>query len=149
MVNKVILVGRLGGDPDIRYVPSGSAVATVSLATSEKWKDRETGEKVERTEWHRLVFWNKLAEIVGEYLTKGSLIYVEGSLHTRSWETDDGVKKYATDVKVREMKMLGSKNSGSSEFRSGGAYEPPPSGGAPAFGGDSSGDDVPDDDIPF
>ncbi len=139
MLNKVMLIGRLGQDPEVKYTESGAAVATFSMATSENWKDK-AGEKQERTEWHRCVAWNRLAEIIGEYLEKGKLIYVEGSIHTRSWETDEGEKKYATDIKVRQMKMLPSGGGqGNDEYRKGGAYEPPES-GAPAPG---------DDDIPF
>lgn len=106
-INKVILVGNLGADPEVKYMPSGGAVTNVSIATTDSWKDKSTGEKRENTEWHRVVFFNRLAEIAGEYLRKGSQIYVEGNLRARSWE-DNGVKKYSTEIVVREMQMLGS-----------------------------------------
>jgi len=114
-INKVILVGNLGQDPEVKYMPSGGAVTNLSIATTDSWKDKATGEKRENTEWHRVVFFNRLAEIAGEYLRKGSQIYVEGSLRTRSWE-DNGVKKYSTEIVAREMQMLGSKGGGSSDF---------------------------------
>ncbi len=107
-VNKVILVGNCGGDPETRFLPSGGAVANVTLATSETWKDKNTGQQQEKTEWHRVVFFNRLAEIVGEYVKKGSKIYIEGSLRTRSWE-QDGVKRYATEIVAAEMQMLDSR----------------------------------------
>jgi single-strand DNA-binding protein len=107
-VNKVILVGNCGGDPESRFLPSGGAVANVTMATSETWKDKSTGQAQERTEWHRVVFFNRLAEIVGEYVKKGSKIYIEGSLRTRSWE-QDGVKRYATEIVASEMQMLDSR----------------------------------------
>lgn len=107
-VNKVILVGRLGKDPEVRYTPSGAAVANFSLATSEEWKDKNTGEKQERTEWHRIVAWRRLGEICGEYLHKGSQIYIEGRLQTRDWEDRDGNKRYTTEVIAQNMQMLDS-----------------------------------------
>lgn len=107
-VNKIILVGRLGKDPEIRYTPSGAAVANFTVATSEEWKDKETGERQERTEWHRIVAWRRLGEICGEYLHKGSQVYVEGRLQTRSWEDRDGNKRYTTEVIAQTMQMLGS-----------------------------------------
>lgn len=107
-VNKVILVGNCGGDPEMRNLPSGGAVANVTLATSETWKDKNTGQPQEKTEWHRVVFFNRLAEIVGEYVKKGSKLYIEGSLRTRSWE-QDGVKRYATEIVAGEMQMLDSR----------------------------------------
>lgn len=112
-VNKVILVGNLGQDPDVRYMPNGNAVANVSLATSDSWKDKNTGEQQERTEWHRVVFFNRLAEIVEQYVKKGSKLYVEGRLQTRSWE-QDGVKRYTTEIVASEMQMLDSRGGGSS-----------------------------------
>jgi single-strand DNA-binding protein len=112
-INKVILVGNVGKDPEVRYMPNGDAVANVSVATSETWKDKSSGEQQERTEWHRIVFYQRLAEIVAEYVKKGSKIYVEGSLRTRSWE-QDGVKRYATEIIANEMQML----DGRSEDRS-------------------------------
>jgi single-strand DNA-binding protein len=107
-VNKVILVGRLGRDPEIRYTPSGAAVANFSVATSEEWRDKDSGEKQERTEWHRIVAWRRLGEICGEYLRKGSQVYIEGRLQTRSWEDRDGNKRYTTEVIAQNMQMLDS-----------------------------------------
>ena len=114
-INKVILVGNLGQDPEVKYMPSGGAVTNLSIATTDTWKDKATGEKRENTEWHRVVFFNRLAEIAGEYLRKGSQVYIEGNLRTRSWE-DNGVKKYSTEIVAREMQMLGSKGGGSSDY---------------------------------
>jgi len=104
-VNKVILIGNLGADPDLRYTPSGTAVCNARLATNESYTD-QSGQLIERTEWHNLVFWGKLAELCGQYLKKGSRIYVEGSLQTRSWEDKEGVTRYTTEIKVRDMMML-------------------------------------------
>ena len=106
-VNKVILVGRLGKDPEVRYTPNGVAIANFSIATSEEWKDKDTGEKQERTEWHRIVAWRRLGEICGEYLHKGSQIYIEGRLQTRDWEDRDGNKRYTTEIVAQNMQMLG------------------------------------------
>lgn len=111
-VNKVILIGNSGADPEVRYLPSGSAVANISLATSESWKDKQTGEANERTEWHRVVFFSRLAEIVGEYVRKGSKIYVEGSLRTRKWQDKNGQDRYTTEIVASEMQLLDSKGSG-------------------------------------
>ncbi|MEE9287925.1 MAG: single-stranded DNA-binding protein, partial [Gammaproteobacteria bacterium] len=111
-INKVILIGNLGNDPETRYTPSGSAVATVSLATSASWRDKETGDQQERTEWHRIVFFGRLAEIVGEYLRKGSQIYVEGRLQTRKWQDNEGKDRYTTEIVANEMQMLGSRSGG-------------------------------------
>ena len=108
-VNKVILIGNLGNDPDIRYTASGAAVANISLATAETWRDKETGDQQERTEWHRIVFFGRLAEIVGEYLKKGSQIYVEGRLQTRKWQDKEGNDRYTTEIVANEMQMLGSR----------------------------------------
>src|SRR3990167_867774 len=105
-VNKVILIGNLGADPEARYTPSGSAVVTVNIATSTSWKDKQSGETQERTEWHRVVFFNRLAEIVNEYLRKGSKVYVEGSLRTRKWTDKNNVEKYTTEIIADEMQML-------------------------------------------
>lgn len=116
-VNKVILIGNLGGDPEVRYFPSGDAVANAMLATSETWKDRQTGEQREATEWHRLIFPGRLGEIAGEYLRKGSKIFVEGSLKTRKWTDKEGVDRYTTEIRVREMQMLDGKR-GSEESAS-------------------------------
>ena len=111
-VNKVILVGRLGKDPETRYMTNGEAVTNATLATSENWKDK-SGEKQEKTEWHNLVFYRRLAEIAGEYLKKGSQVYVEGKLQTRKWQDKEGRDRYTTDIVVNEMQMLGSKSGGS------------------------------------
>lgn len=106
-LNKVIIIGNLGRDPETRYMPSGDCMTTITVATTETWKDKQTGDKKEATEWHRISFFGKLAEIAGQYLKKGSQVYVEGSLRTREYTDKDGVKKYATDIKASEMKMLG------------------------------------------
>lgn len=108
-VNKVILVGNLGKDPEVRYSPDGKAVTNVTMATSETWKDKTTGEKQERTEWHRVVFFSRLAEIAGEYLKKGAQIYVEGRLQTRKWQDKEGKDRYTTEIVANEMQMLGSR----------------------------------------
>ena len=118
-VNKVILVGNVGGDPEVRYMPSGGAVTNLTLATSESWKDKQTGQPQERTEWHRVVFFNRLAEIAGEYVRKGSKLYVEGSLRTRQWD-QDGVKRYTTEIVASEMQMLDSRQGG----QQGGGFAP-------------------------
>jgi single-strand DNA-binding protein len=110
-VNKVILIGNLGGDPEIKQISSGATVANVTLATNESWTDK-SGQKQERTEWHRLVFWNKLAEIVGQYLKKGSKIYCEGRLQTRQWENKEGAKMYTTEISVTDMQMLDGRGDG-------------------------------------
>lgn len=133
-VNKAILVGRLGKDPETRYMTSGEAVTNVSLATSERYKNK-SGEKQERTEWHNLVFYRRLAEIAGEYLNKGSLIYVEGRIQTRKWQDKEGKDRYTTEIVVNEMKMLGSKaddSSGRSESSSGHTQDAPAQRQAPA-----------------
>ena len=108
-VNKVILIGRLGKDPEVKYMPSGDAVCNFSIATSESWKDKNSGEKVEKTEWHNIVIFKKLAEIAGEYLRKGSVVYIEGKLKTRKYQAKDGTDRYATEIEAREMQMLGGK----------------------------------------
>lgn len=116
-VNKVILIGNLGADPEVRYTPSGSAVANVTVATSSSWRDKQSGEMQDRTEWHRVVFFNRLAEIVGEYLHKGSKVYVEGGLRTRKWQDKSGVDRYTTEIIANEMHMLdsrGAQNNGAS-----------------------------------
>ncbi len=149
-VNKVILIGRLGKDPETRYMTSGEAVTNATLATSENWKDK-SGEKQEKTEWHNLVFYRRLAEIAGEYLKKGSQIYVEGKLQTRKWQTKEGQDRYTTEIVVNEMTMLGGKSSGSGSFE---VVENKPassSGGAPAKSAPAAKGsfDNFDDDIPF
>lgn len=111
-INKVILIGHLGGDPEVRYMPNGNAVATISLATTEAWKDKQTGEKQERTEWHRVVCFNRLGEIVGEYLRKGSKLYVEGSLRTRKWQDQQGQDRYTTEIVAADIQMLDGKGAG-------------------------------------
>jgi len=119
-INKVILVGNLGQDPEVKYTAGGAAVTTLSLATSESWKDKDTGQDQEKTEWHRVVLWRRLAEIAGEYLKKGSKVYIEGQLQTRKWE-QDGQTRYTTEVVGRDMQFLDSKGSTSSDSSS--AYE--------------------------
>ncbi|MCG8533798.1 MAG: single-stranded DNA-binding protein [Pseudomonadales bacterium] len=111
-VNKVILVGNLGQEPETRYMPNGGAVTNISIATSETWKDKSSGQMQERTEWHRVVFFNKLAEIAGEYLKKGSKVYVEGALRTRKWQDQSGSDRYTTEIVANEMQMLDAKGSG-------------------------------------
>lgn len=111
-INKVIIIGRLGQDPEMRHMPSGGAVTNLSIATSETWKDKDSGENQERTEWHRVVFFNRLAEIAGEYLKKGSKAYIEGSLRTRSWEDKNGVERYITEIIAKELQVMDSKNGG-------------------------------------
>lgn len=111
-VNKVILVGNLGNDPETRYLPSGGAVTNITIATSESWKDKQTGEAQERTEWHKVVFFNQLAEIAGKYLKKGSKVYIEGSLRTRKWQDQAGQDRWTTEIVAGEMQMLDSRNAG-------------------------------------
>ena len=159
-VNKVILVGNLGKDPEVRYLPSGDAVANITLATSSKYKSK-TGEMVEETEWHRVTFFGKLAEIVGQYLKKGRSVYVEGRIKTRKYTDKDGVEKYATDIIANEMQMLGGREGGgepSGGDDDGASYSraPAPARAAPAArpaptaaAKPSSGFDDMDDDIPF
>lgn len=113
-VNKVILIGNLGKDPEVRYMPSGKAVANVTIATNEVWKDRNTGEKQERTEWHNVVFYSPQAEVVGQYLRKGSSVFVEGRLQTRKWQDKNGQDRYTTEIVATEMKMLGGRGAGGS-----------------------------------
>ena len=150
-VNKVILVGRLGKDPETRYMTSGEAVTNATLATSENWKDKN-GEKQERTEWHNLVFYRRLGEIAGEYLRKGSQIYVEGKIQTRKWQDKEGKDRYTTEIVVNEMKMLGSKSSGGSfevvENQSAPARSAPAAKPAAAEPAKGNFDNF-DDDIPF
>ena len=115
-VNKVILVGNCGKDPETRYMPSGGAVTNISIATSESWKDKQSGETKERTEWHNIVFFNRLGEIAGEYLKKGSQIYVEGSLRTRKWQDKSGQDRYTTEIVANEMQMLGGRSGGGDSY---------------------------------
>jgi single-strand DNA-binding protein len=158
-VNKVILVGNLGRDPETRYMPDGGAVTNVSIATTESWKDKTSGEKQEKTEWHRVAFFGKLAEIAGEYLKKGSQVYVEGRLQTRKWQDKDGADRYTTEIVADRMQMLGSRQGmggGAGGERegagAGGGGGERPSGSAPAKPAASKGggkfDDF-EDDIPF
>lgn len=152
-VNKVILIGNLGNDPDIRYTAGGAAVANISLATAESWRDKESGEQQERTEWHRIVFFGRLAEIVGEYLRKGSQVYVEGRLQTRKWQDKEGHDRYTTEIVANEMQMLGSKGGGSSNYEPAPQSQPrqnntPEPQAAPAPAPSAAADDF-DDDIPF
>ena len=155
-VNKAIIVGNLGKDPEIRYMTNGDAVANVTIATTESWKDKATGEKKELTEWHRVVFRNKLAEIVGQYLKKGSAVYIEGRIRTRKWQDKEGQERYTTEIEAREMQMLGGRSSaasssdGESEYGGSMPSSPAPSasrGPAPAKKAPSF-EDM-DDDIPF
>jgi single-strand DNA-binding protein len=112
MLNKVTLIGNLGADPEVRYMPAGGAVANITVATTFRWKDKQSGERKEKTEWHRVVFFNRLAEIVGEYLRKGSQVYVEGRLQTRKWQDQSGQDRYTTEIVATEMNMLGSRSGG-------------------------------------
>ena len=154
-INKVILVGNLGDDPETRYTPSGTAITTIRIATSESWKDKQTGEQQERTEWHRVKFFGRLAEVAGEYLKKGGQVYVEGRLRTEEYEKD-GVKRWSTDIVADEMQMLGSRGgeggmSGGGERRERGPARGPQS--APAHSTPASAppvnDNFDDDEIPF
>jgi single-strand DNA-binding protein len=165
-VNKVILVGNLGKDPEIRYTPSGSAVANITIATSDQWKDKHTGEQQERTEWHRVVFFNRLAEVVGEYVKKGQQIYVEGRIQTRKWQDQSGQDRWTTEIVANEMQMLGGRGSGSDQGmdqsapppqqrptpqqqgQGGGQQNSPEKAPAPASTQGGAFDDF-DDDIPF
>ena len=157
-VNKVILIGRLGKDPEVRYMPNGEAVANVTIATSDRWKDKNSGQMQERTEWHNLVFYRRQAEVAGEYLRKGSQIYVEGRLQTRKWQTKEGQDRYTTEVIVNEMTMLGGKDGCGSENNQSAqttqeykpsepAYSQPANHGRQAGGGAAGGFDS--QDIPF
>ena len=153
-VNKVILIGNLGKDPEVRYAPSGSAICNVTLATSRQWKDKTSGEKQEETEWHRVVFYDRLAEIAGEYLKKGRPVYVEGRLKTRKWTDKEGVEKYTTEIVASEMQLLGSREGAGGDDAGGGqrsapAARPPASRPAATAPKSATGFDNMDDDIPF
>lgn len=166
-VNKVILIGNIGQDPEVRYTPGGSAITNISVATSETWKDKQTGQPQERTEWHRVVFFNRLAEIAGEYLRKGSKVYIEGSLRTRKWQDQQGQDRYTTEIVANEMQMLDSRGgmeasspsaSSSSYGDYGSAPSAPPASNRPAPGNNPRSAppaqqapdfDGFDDDIPF
>ena len=147
-INKVILIGNLGRDPEIRYMPNGGAVANLALATSESWKDKSTGEQQERTEWHRVVLYRRLAEVAGEYLKKGSKIYIEGKLQTRKWQDNQGQDRYTTEIIGNEMQMLDSRGGGAGSFAGNNSGV-----SSPANQYSSGPDPVPagdfDDDIPF
>ena len=150
-INKVILIGNLGADPETRYMPSGGAVTNLRLATSENWKDKNTGEMQERTEWHRVVLFGKLAEIAAEYVRKGSKVYIEGRLQTRQWQDKEGRDNYSTEIVANDMQMLDSRGGGAPPGTSegGGGYGAPRGGGgsAPSQPGPDSGGW--DDDVPF
>lgn len=142
-VNKVILIGRFGQDPEVKYTPSGVAVANFSIATSEQWTDKDTGEKKEKTEWHSIVAWRKQAELMGEYFGKGSEIYIEGRLETRSWEPEDGIKRYKTEVIMTNFAFTGGSRSGGGQSR---REEPGSHVGSkvpPGFGQGAEDDDIP------
>jgi single-strand DNA-binding protein len=152
-INKVILIGNLGQDPEVKFMPNGNAVTNVTIATSESWKDKNTGEQVDKTEWHRVVFFRRLAEIVGEYLKKGSKVYIEGKLQTRKWQDKDGNDRYTTEIVANEMQMLDSRGGGgdfkpSSNQASSNQSSGQPSSQAPATAPAGGFDDF-DDDIPF
>jgi len=151
-VNKVIIIGNLGQDPEVKYMPNGNAVANVTVATSESWKDKNTGEQVDKTEWHRVVFFRRLAEIVGEYLKKGSKVYIEGKLQTRKWQDKNGADHWTTEIIASEMQMLDSRGGGSSDFNQNQSQDQGMAGGQQS----SSSQAAPapmnndfDDDIPF
>jgi single-strand DNA-binding protein len=152
-INKVILVGNLGRDPEVRYTPSGAAVANLAVATSESWKDKQTGEQQERTEWHRVVMFNRLGEIAGEYLKKGSKVYIEGKLQTRKWQDNSGQDRYTTEIVANEMQMLDSKGGGgmggANEFDQTAAASRPAASKSEAPAAQKGAFDDFDDDIPF
>ncbi|MCU0970090.1 MAG: single-stranded DNA-binding protein [Rubrivivax sp.] len=155
-VNKVILIGNLGRDPEVRYAPSGAAICNVTIATSRNWKDKTSGERQEETEWHRVVFYDRLAEIAGEYLKKGRPVYVEGRLKTRKWTDKEGVEKYTTEIIADQMQLLGSREGGGGAMgeegggapRSAPAARPAPAASRPPAKSSTGFDDM-DDDIPF
>jgi single-strand DNA-binding protein len=152
-INKVILVGNLGADPETRYMPSGKAVSNIRIATSESWRDKQTGDQQERTEWHSVVLYDKLGEIAAEYLRKGSQVYIEGSIRTRKWQDKEGKDRFTTEIIARDMQMLGGRGGAQGGVGSGGGSggesrsRPPASDdrGAPPGGGEGGFDD----DIPF
>lgn len=152
-VNKVILVGNLGRDAELRYTPGGAAVANFSIATTETWTDKNSGERREQTEWHRVVLWGKQAETLNEYLKKGRQIYVEGRLQTRQWDDRDGNKRYTTEVRSDRLVLLGGRRDDAGGGRQGGPYKEPESshspGADPDSGGGGGGADLTEDDIPF
>lgn len=136
MLNKVTLIGRLGADPEVKYMPSGGAVTNIGLATTRRWKDRQSGERRDETEWHRVTFFNRIAEIAGEYLRKGSLIYIEGRIRTRKWQDQNGQDRYTTEIIAEQMQMLDSKSGGTGNFNdnqnSNAAYSTPNPAPAPS-----------------
>ena len=143
-INKVILIGHLGKDPEVRYTQGGQAVATLSVATSESWLDKASGEKKERTEWHRVVLWGKAAENAGKYLTKGRQVYVDGKIQTREWQDKEGQKRFTTEIVGQEIQFLGG---GTAPGAAGGSHGESEPSGAPVGGGGAG--KIPDDDIPF
>ena len=148
-VNKVILVGNLGRDPEMKYTASGAAIANVTIATSESWNDKQTGEKVEKTEWHRVVAFQRLAEIMGEYLKKGSQVYIEGKLQTRKWQDQNGQDRYTTEVVANDMQMLGSRGGDAGGASQGGGFRQKPQAQQAATPANTGGGGFDDDDIPF
>jgi single-strand DNA-binding protein len=148
-INKVILVGNLGADPETRYTASGSAITNIRIATTEAWKDKTSGEQQERTEWHRVVFFNRLAEIAGEYLHKGSQVYVEGTLRTRKWQDQGGQDRYSTEVVANEMQMLGSRGGDNPERSSQGGGFRDSQHSAQRVADAPADDGFAEDDIPF
>jgi len=142
-INKVIIVGNLGGDPETRYMPSGSAVTNLTVATNESWKDKQTGEQKDRTEWHKVAMFNRLAEVAAEYLRKGSQVYIEGKLRTRKWQDKSGQDRWTTEIIADEMQMLGGRGGGGS------APMNSSSDSAPSSAPPQAGPDDFDDDIPF
>jgi single-strand DNA-binding protein len=153
-INKVILIGNLGADPETRAMPSGTTVANLRVATSESWRDKQTGEQQERTEWHRVALFGRLAEIAGEYLRKGSQVYIEGSLRTRKWQDKQGNERYSTEIVGNELQMLGGRGGGGAGMGAGAAPAGAASAGTPSYaeesaGGGSSRSEEFDDDIPF
>jgi single-strand DNA-binding protein len=147
-INKVILIGNLGQDPEVRYMPNGGAVCNISVATSETWKDKNTGENQERTEWHRVVMFRRLAEIAGEYLKKGSKVYLEGRLQTRKWQDQQGQDRYTTEIIADQMQMLDSRG-GSADFAGGGQQQAAPQGQPSGGSAPAPTDGGFEDDIPF
>ncbi len=150
-INKVILIGNMGQDPEVRYMPNGNAVANITVATTDSWKDKQTGERQERTEWHRVVLFRRLAEIAGEYLKKGSKVYIEGRLQTRKWQDQSGQDRYTTEIVANDMQMLDSRGGGGSAaydngFSGGQQKSQPAAAPAPA---PAAPDSDFDDDIPF
>ena len=148
-VNKVIIVGSLGNDPDTRYMPSGSAVTDLSVATNESWKDKQTGEQKERTEWHRVCMFGRLAEIAAEYLRKGSQVYLEGSLRTNKWQDKSGNDRWTTEIIANEMQMLGGRSGAGAPAMGDSGPPPVPASGGGDVGGASSDGGLEDDEIPF